>query len=189
MIQRFLAAALLLAAGFAHGASYEGAIDVRFPDELAGFTLTEAERLPRKELGSHLAYQGPRAGGVVASVYVYNAGLSDIPDGTHSPVLRQHFEQVLADVQQWRAKGIARSVSIVGPAMLRTGYMGCGPQFLAATLNIELPDETLASHVYLTVVRQQFVKLRLSYPKHREQGEHDAREFVRQLRPLLGHCL
>ena len=46
----------------------------------------------------------------------------------------------------------------------------------------------LVSSTYLTAMKNNFVKLRISYRKGDTQGGQDAERFVQQIRKVLGNC-
>jgi len=173
-------------ASLGYAGTYEGSIDVSFPDELAGLTFSERTEFPQKELGVRIGYQG--SGPVLGSVYIYNAGSNSIPAGTAAPIVRKHFAQVIAEVKQLERAGQARAVNLSETANQITTYNGCGPQFLWRAYEIDFPEATLASYTYLTAMKNQFVKLRVSHRKGDVQGARDAERFVQQIRKVLGGC-
>ncbi len=181
-----LALVLSSAASLVSGATYESSIEVTFPDEVAGLPFVGRKEFPVKELGVNLAYQ--REGPVRGSVYVYNGGLRSIPSGADSPIVRKHFAQVIGEVKQMEALGKARAVRLSPAGEQTTAYAGCGPQFIWQAYEMELPEGTLNSFTYLTAMKNNFVKLRVSYPKGDAQGGRDAERFVQDIRRVLGAC-
>jgi hypothetical protein len=185
---RLFALALLCVATFAQGATHENSIDVLFPDEVGGLTYVGRKEFPQKELGVSLAYHGNIGGLIRGSVYIYNAGLSSIPAGVDSPVVRSHFTQVISDVKQMERGGA--KVNLAGGTEQTTKYDGCGPQFIwrAYEMDLEGVDGTLASYTYLTALKNNFVKLRISHLKSDPQGRKNTEKFVQEIRKVLGRC-
>ncbi len=187
-IIRLMLLPLLLAAlaASAEAATYEAAIDVSFPDEVAGLAFAGRTEFPRKELGVNIGYQ--RSGLARGSVYIYNGGAKTIPTGVQAPALRQHFAQVIQEVQQLQAAGKAR-ISLHAGAEQTTAYAGCGPQFIWRGYDMELEDGTaLTSYTYLTGLKNQYVKLRVSHQRGDAQGAKVAERFVQEIRKVVGGC-
>lgn len=81
--------------------------DFDFPDEVAGFS-----RGPRTDyearapgLGYSVVYTNGRW---KADIYVYDAGVANIPDGASSPVVTGQLAQAAGDVRTAVAQGIYR---------------------------------------------------------------------------------
>jgi hypothetical protein len=173
----------------AQGAIHEQSIDVAFPDEVAGLAFFERKEFPQKELGVNIAYQRGLPSIVRGSVYIYNGGLSAIPPGTDTAVVRKQFAQVISEVKQLESIGKARAVNLSSENEQTTNYAGCGPQFIWRGYEIDLPDHTvMTSYTYLTGMKNNFVKLRVSHLKNDAKGKVDAELFVQQIRKVLGTC-
>lgn len=94
MCLRPFALSLLLSIAFAaaHAATFESAIGISFPDEVAGLPFHDRHEFPQKALGVNIAYQ--RDDDLLrGSVYIYDAGLRSIPPGAGSPAVHEHFAQ------------------------------------------------------------------------------------------------
>ncbi|WP_422088374.1 hypothetical protein [Variovorax sp.] len=178
--------ALCCLSPFASATAYEDAIGVTFPDEIGGLQLRGRETFPQKALGAATRYvlDGP----VQGSVYVYTGGLSSIPDGTESAIVRKHFAQVIGEVKQMAAPGLANRVTVPSTPDQTTSLGGCGPQFIWKGYEMELDGTVLASYTYLTVVRNNFVKLRISYLKSNAAGRSTADRFIEGVRKVVGRC-
>jgi hypothetical protein len=178
--------ALLCLSPFASAAAYEDAIGVTFPDEVGGFQFKRRETFSQKALGAATGYL--HAGPVQGTVYVYTGGLSSIPEGTDSAIVRKHFAQVIGEVKQMEAPGLASKVSVPPTPDQTTSLAGCGPQFIWKGYDMELDGARLASYTYLTVVRNNFVKLRISYLKSNPAGRANADRFIDGIRKVIGRC-
>ncbi|ATQ73370.1 hypothetical protein CR152_01740 [Massilia violaceinigra] len=171
----------------AQATTYEPSIGVSFPSEIAGMTLQGRTAFPQKALGVAIEYTGSDRG-MRGALYIYNGGLASVPADIDAPVVRKHFEQVVADLKAWEGTGKVRMTQAVGKAERTTTFAGCGPQFIVREFEIDLPEGTLASASYLTTMKNNFVKLRVSYMKSAVQGPQAAQKFVQQVRQLLGGC-
>lgn len=170
----------------AQAGTYEPSIGVSFPSDIAGLTLDGRTEFPQKALGVVIEYSGgDRTRG---ALYIYNGGLASVPADIDAPVVRKHFERVIADLKAWDGKGKVRMTQAVGNTERTTTFAGCGPQFIVREFEIDLPEGTLASASYLTTMKNNFVKLRVSYMKSSAQGPQAAQKFVQQVRHLLGGC-
>lgn len=179
--------ALLCLSPLAAAAVFEDALGVSFPDKVGGLRLDGRETFPQKALGSATRYRNE--GRLLASTYVYTGGLSNIPEGTDSSAVRQHFAQVIDEVKQMEAAGHARRVTIPPAPGQVTQLPGCGPQFIWRTFEMDLDGNQLVSNTYLTVVRNNFVKLRISYPKaDAADGRQSADRFIEGIRKVVGRC-
>lgn len=123
------------------------------------------------------------------SVFIYKAGLSSVPSGTETPVVRKHFAQVIAELKQMESLGKLRSVTFSGSGEQTTSYQGCGPQFVWRQYEMEFPNgATLTSYTYLTGLNSSFVKLRVSHKTGDNEAKQQAEQFVRGIRTVLGNC-
>ncbi|WP_398496116.1 hypothetical protein [Variovorax sp.] len=171
---------------FASAAVFEDAIGVSFPDRVGGLQLQGRETFAQKALGSATRYRSD--GHLLASTYVYTGGLSSIPEGTESAVVRKHFAQVIDEAKQMEAMGHASKVTVPATPGQVTQFAGCGPQFIWKAFEMDLDGNLIVSNTYLTAVRNNFVKLRISYPKTDITGRQSADRFIEDIRKVLGRC-
>ncbi|RQP21417.1 hypothetical protein [Piscinibacter terrae] len=184
---RRLLALIALVPMLAWAGPYENAIEVQFPDKIADFTYGERHEFPQRGLGVNLRYS--MDGPVVGSIYIYNGGLGNIPSGVDAAVVRRHFAQVISEVKQMEALGKVRAVKFNRGSEAVTAYAGCGPQFIWQGYEMELDEaNAMSSFTYLTAYRNNFIKLRISYPRGLDKGDQQVERFVRGLRQVLGGC-
>ncbi|MFZ6743870.1 hypothetical protein ACO0LC_11630 [Undibacterium sp. JH2W] len=177
--------ALFCIAGNAVASVHENSVNITFPDKVATLTFSEKKEFPKKELGVNIRYLG--SGPVVGSIYIYNSGLSQIPTGVGSPIIHQHFIQVINEVKQLATTGQVKAVNLAGGSTI-SNFKGCGPQFMWRAYELDMGDKVLSSYTYLTGLNNNFVKLRLSHLKGDTQGKRELEQFVEELRKLLGNC-
>jgi hypothetical protein len=173
--------AFLCASAFAAGVR-EPAIGLDFPDNLGGLALKGRTQFPRPGEGANIAYEGE---GVRGAVYVYNAGLTEIPAGVGSPKIHMHFLETTAALQRAGAEGPGGAR--VTPMKSRTisAFPGCGPQFLWRSDAVEMNGQRVITRTYLTGYANHFVKLRVTHPP---KDDTAAERFVQDVRRLLGKC-
>ena len=186
MRRYLLSLALFCTVSCAIAGVYESAIGVTFPDKVAGLTFSDRKEFPKKELGVNIRYQ--RSGPVIGSIYIYNAGLSQIPNGVGSPIVHKHFAQIIDEVKQLETTGQAKAVNLGTGGARISSYKGCGPQFMWRAYEMQVAESTLTSYSYLTAINNNFVKLRISHLRGDEQGKREADQFVEEIRKVLGNC-
>lgn len=148
--------------------------DFAFPDA-AGWTKLEFHRYDRPELGVSLGYRFTGEAGQ-ATVFVYDDGVSDVPDDVEADVVSAQFAQAQAEVAFAGDRGMYKEASLIGRRLVRVGpramhhahYRLVTPKGLA-----------LGSDIYLFTFGGQFVKVRVSY------DETAARSASRGIETLL----
>ena len=171
----------LLAPGVAFAAGVrEDAIGIEFPQRLGDFTLKGRTQFPNKADGATTVYEGSDVRG---AIYVYNAGLAEVPTGVGSPVIHRHFQQTAAALQQAGRE----SAGTVTPARGSTisAFPGCGPQFMWRADRISMEGNAVVSRTYLAGFQNHFVKLRVTHPS---DASSVADDFVQKVRRVLGKC-
>lgn len=182
-VKHSIAAALAtaLATLAAHAAPVrEEAIGVDFPDRLGGFTLKGRTQFPKASDGATTVYEGNDVRG---AIYVYDGGVSPIPDGVASQQVSKHFLQTQMALMQASAGGGAKVRPVKGATM--SSFPGCGPQFQWRSDAIEMEGREMITRTYLTGYHNRFVKLRVTHPRGSDAG---AEQFVQDVRRLLGKC-
>lgn len=180
----FVLAALLSSSTLA--AVHDDALGIDFPDQIGGLTFEKRFEFPHKDEGVNIRYVGD--GPVIGSIYIYNPGLSQIPSGIDSTVVRHHFEQIIAAVKHMETVGKAREIDLTAGQKETTSYAGCGPQFIRRGYVMDLDGQRLSSFSYLTGVKNQFVKLRITYRPDDREAPARAERFVEALRKIVGEC-
>lgn len=184
--------AALCCAG-AQAAMVEDAIGVTFPERIGAMVFHGRKAFDDPRLGDVIRYDEAGrdlgAGGLTVGVYVYNGGLAHISDDLDSRQVRLNFRQVISEVKMMEQMGKAKAVRLPADGARVTAFGGCGPQFLFERYEMDLPEgATLTSATYLTVMHDNFVKLRVSYRKGDAKSPGIADDFVERLHNVLGGC-
>lgn len=156
-LARFLVCAALGAAAPVAAAS-DTIRGVPFPLELADFRRGPViDNEPNHPgLGVSIPYSGP---GVVATVFVYDLGLSNIPSGVVSREVRAQAAQAEREIFSARP-----NVEVLQP--LSAGEASC-QRFLRAKYRFpehsSVANQWVHSYLYVGSAKGNFVKIRLSY--------------------------
>ena len=160
----------------------EPAIDLEFPERLGSLALKGRMQFPKPGEGATIGYEGP---GFRGAVYVYDAGVKDIPNGVGSPVIHKHFQETAAALQRASSEGTAKARVAPIKGSTISSFPGCGPQFMWRSDALEMNGQAVVSRTYLTGYNKHFVKLRVT---HARGDDRAAEEFVQDVRRVLGKC-
>ena len=120
-----------------------------------------------------------QAGRIKVDVYIYDNRLSSILDGTGTPLISQHFEQVVSDIY---AQEKYRSVEKLSE---EETYILSYPA-LSATFSYFQDDIERVSYIYLTGYKNHFFKIRFTYYKSAETyGEETLSKFLDEIGKIL----
>lgn len=152
---------------------------LRFPDRLGSVTLWKGDRYPQAALGHGVEYRAP---GFAGSVYVYDGGNPNIPDGTANNIVRAQFTQARNDIFAIQRQRNLPDPQLITERPIRAGNI----EFLAASYRFVRNDVDSVSLVALTGFRRHFVKLRVSVPAASgAAGTAQIDEFVQSVARLL----
>lgn len=179
-------AALLLPLAMAANAApvEDEALKIRFPERVAGLTLSGRTVFPDKGAGSVIAYE---SAGLRGAVYVYDGGIANIPTGAASPVLSRHFLETTGALGAAVKERNESAPVPIGSATI-SSFQGCGPQFMWRAFRIRVGDASATTRTYLTAMHGRFVKLRVSFADSSAGGRQAADDFVQEIRRVLGQC-
>jgi hypothetical protein len=158
---------------------------ITFPDKIGSLTRAEIAEFPHKELGTALRYSGPD--GVTADVFIYDMGTSKIPDGPESEVVKEQLQLAAKNVASMVQHGRYASVKEQKEEVVQLGKVETGWNALSKCFVIEVASrEWKKSYLLVTGYRNQFLKIRYTYPlKDEARGDELFRQFVSE----LGTCL
>lgn len=164
----------------------------RFPSTIADLPLVETidyEAKGHAGLGYSISY-GSRDS-LFVTVYVYDMGLSSIPDGMDAPQTQEQLRKAMGDIFQAERMGAYQNVTKVRDAEIVIGASaeaGKGLRAAGAIFNLEVRGEPKTSHVYASGYRGSFVKLRCTYAHEsatEAQSEAALKRFFVALWPIL----
>lgn len=132
--------------------------DFVFPDA-AGWQKLEFHRYDQPELGVSLGYRFANEGGQ-ATVFVYDDGVTHVPDDVEAAVVSDQFAQARAEIDYAAKRGMYKEVSLIGARLVHVG-----PQAMHhAHYRLVTPKGlALGSDIYLFTFGGRFLKVRVSY--------------------------
>jgi hypothetical protein len=119
---------------------------------------------------------------------VYNKGLTEIPTGAKSQVVKDEMKQTAADLEEARKQGAYKSVKEVGKEeVVRLGPGKTAPAALRRKFEVERTKggEKL-SEAYVTGYKDHFIKLRITYDP---EGKEESEKKIATLLDAIGSAL
>jgi hypothetical protein len=124
-------------------------------------------------LGVAVTYHGDDRG--ESTIFIYDNGLSEIPDGPTSQLVRQEFDRATGDVLTLGEQLPNTRVDIVD--RYGTGSPDRGPEFLCAEFILSDPRGPRRTFLYLTGAHGHFVKIRITL-RTNDAADPTARDFA-----------
>jgi hypothetical protein len=132
--------------------------------------------------GSAHSFEDPRLGksyryggkGLLLHVYVYDAGLENIPDGADSIATCRQFEDAKAGV----VKADYRDISLKAEQLVRLAPPNDAPLAREAVFELVRDGRQTISYVWITAVAKHFVKLRFTLDAELRDELPEARRAV-----------
>lgn len=152
-----------------------------FPATLAGMKLVETTDFEQEQkgLGTGISYRGEAE---KADFYIYNLGQPSLPAGVSSPLIKQHFDQVKNEVMIMEKKGYYNNVAFPIPS--ETVSIG-NLEFLHSEMSYDESGTPCVSHLYLTVFKDQFFKIRYTMKADGRDPVKSLQKFLEALAPVL----
>jgi hypothetical protein len=142
------------------------------PDRIGPMRL---EGTPHKyedpRLGSSYQYSG---GGLSLTLYVYDAGVKDIPDGGDTPIACQAFEAAKNDVQHAGYE----NVQMKSQQLARLDALAETPVAREAVYEYSRDSHPTVSYIWLTGAAKQLVKARFSMNDNLRDEMPEARRTI-----------
>jgi hypothetical protein len=156
------------------------------PRAIGPVSLDERKVLQSEAAGIVLLYSSPRR--VWLTVYVYDAGLSSVPEQLASPAVSTAFDHAVREIKSLVESGRAKSIKLddLPPNLVKPE--GCGREYLLKQLEIEFSHGRNSSYIFLTTVRGSFVKVRLSHEAENTGAPAVVSSFFAELSRVLGSC-
>jgi len=157
-------------------------VGIKFPDTIANMALVKITDYEKQTpgLGVGASY---RANYEKADIYAYSGGLSNLTDGAGSIEVQKHFKEIVGEIVEMERQGRYQDVKIVG----QPGKVEIGTQlFLHAELSYVQDNEPRISHVYLTILKGRFLKIRYIYfASKADEGIQTLNQLLKALETAL----
>ncbi len=160
-----------------------------FPDSVEGIARGAVTDFEGKNpgLGVSVAYDRP---GITVTVYLYTLGLRSISGDLASPILKEHFNQVIQDIYKVEKLGYYKFVKKTAEGITFLRADKTGPQALFASFSYVQNGIERLSKVYLLGHKQHFVKIRFTYDKSvQAQVEEKLTAFLNAMADMLEKSL
>lgn len=166
MLKRLIPILLLLLpiVAWAQDVYVHPASGLHFPASLENFERIAVRRYDDPKLGVQVAYGAPGLG--KADFYVFDFGLSQIPDGINSDFVRSAYSSADRDVQSFAAAGkyldlehLVPLGSVMRPSKHELEWYVAAYKFRTS----QEGSEPLVSWLLVTGYRNQFLKVRFSH--------------------------
>jgi hypothetical protein len=171
----------LLFAGFQAGGVHAAALGdntvrlapslFKLPQNIGPLRYSGERRFSDRRMGGAFAYNTT---GISLNIYVYDHGLSDVPDGPDSVAACEQFESAKREIV---AGGNYQNVSLRGE-FTRLMKAGVGPAVREAVYEFDRNGTHAISALWVTAADGYFLKLRLSLRAEIADELGDAREEV-----------
>jgi len=159
-------------------------IHLFFPKEIEKMAIGKLYKYPYKELGYSVGYNGEND--FKATVYVYNNGVTNIPTGYDSKVVKDNLNMVSKSLQILQERGTYKDLKLTGMSIfkpekskltfLRSDYSYIEKHSGGTETN------PLESHCFITGFAENFIKIRFTYPKeHMVEGRKKVKKFISEI--------
>lgn len=148
---------------------YEHSSGLRFPAAIGKFQRMPVRNYDDPRLGIQIPYIAPGFG--KADFYVFDYGLSPIPDGSNSDFVKSLYAAADKDVQSFAATGKYLDFEKALPLGSVIHFPGQQLEWLVASYKFRFTQESseaLVSWLLLTGYRKHFIKIRFSHLASRE---------------------
>ena len=161
------------------------ATGLTFPDSVEGIVRGEVTDYEGKNpgLGVSVAYDRP---GITVTVYLYTLGLRSISSDIASPILKDHFNQVIQDIYKVEELGYYKNVKNLAQGTTFLKQDNTGPKALFASLSYVQSGTDRLSKLYLLGHKNHFVKIRFTYDKAvQKYSEETLKQFLNEIGAML----
>jgi hypothetical protein len=176
-------AVLLVASAFADDPKLPG-VKIDLPD-VEGFTRSKIHIYEKESFGYSASYSTP---GIVVTLYVYNNGHSEIPDGPKSQVVKQEMKLIADGLEEAKKQGSYKSVKELGEEEIVS--LGKGKDAPTARRRQFLVERTKEgekySDAYVTGYKDHFIKLRITYDL---ENKDESKKKIAALLEAVGSAL
>lgn len=132
-----------------------------FP-EVEGWTRSDPRPLPKESGGYSVAYDSVDM--IAVTVYVYNRGLTHVPQDLSDEVLVNEINSAEAAIFEAERMQIYENVRLEKSGTWTLGGLKDAPQALYARFRIRIEDRENGSEIYVLPYQNQFIKIRVTRP-------------------------
>lgn len=161
------------------------ATGLTFPDSVEGIVRGEVTDYEGKNpgLGVSVAYDRP---GITVTVYLYTLSLRSISSDLASPILKDHFNQVIQDIYKVEELGYYKNVKNLAQGTTFLKQDNTGPKALFASLSYVQSGTNRLSKLYLLGHKNHFVKIRFTYDKAvQKHSEETLKQFLNEIGAMI----
>lgn len=127
--------------------------------EFKEFIRGEIHQYPDKGLGTSVSYKNDDAQ-CFADFYLYNLGLSRIPDGVESDIVHYNLSESESNIFEYERRGVYQNVRRITPPGLVTHLGPRTHPFMTSVFEFVAGEERRVSWLFVTGTRQHVLKLR-----------------------------
>jgi len=136
--------------------------EIEFPD-VDGWEKIGIRKYPTAELGYSVGYQSEEGGTV--TVYVYNAGLKNIPSDITGKTVKSEIERAKNDIHQLGKADYYQDVKELKNDTVTLGGTAGKVKALHSLFSFKAKGQALTSEIYLFGYQNNFIKIRASRSK------------------------
>jgi len=156
-----------------------------FPDNLGGMERGDVANYEVTQPGLGISV-GYNIGEVNSTIYIYDLGLSNIPDGVDSNIIRNHFNEIIGEIFEAYEQGHYDAVLKISEGKTTLGNSLGSLDSLSSSLMISQHGVKRISHIYLGVYNRRFLKIRFTYSESIEfEGDKRLKLFLDEIGNLL----
>jgi len=153
--------------------------DFDFPEKLGEYNRGDRREYGAPELGYSYGYRGEDSW---ITVYIYDMGFKNIPDGIHNEPARKALDQAVYEVKALADKGVYRDVEIISQepafATLQTEFLMAKFEYVFAA---DKPEEhEVKSFVFCRGQDEKILKVRATGNRHSD-FEKELLTFMQEL--------
>lgn len=157
-----------------------------FPASIGTFEALQVEVYDEPGMGASLGYND--MSGIALTLYLYDLGIEDIKDGIASEVIKTAKGQMMEEIYETSKMGIYTNVKVASEeGIVFELDKGSKLDVLFVALSYDLPLEgqllPMLSEAYVTGLKGQICKIRVSWPKDIEAGQR--KEVIKSILSLL----
>lgn len=158
-------------------------LKVEFLD-IEGWKRSEVTKYPTPELGYSVNYDSEEA--VRVTIYVYNLGMTNISNDINNSVVKNEIGRAKGDIKAVAKMGYYQDVKeLKNDTITLAGQTG-KMKALHTVFNYSVKGKPLISEIYLLGHKNNFIKIRATYPKVEVEAENKAlADFLVEIEKLL----